>query len=100
MEEDFYEEEEEEEYFDEDFDWQYNADIVVFIRIIFFIFMEIFSTGYTVSTMLASVGTNGQTFFADVAPVITFVVGIVVVLALIPRVISWFKHIGRSSARA
>lgn len=58
--------------------------------------MEIFSTGYTASTLLASVATNGQTFFADIGPVLAWVVGIIVILALAPKVVGWFKAIGRS----
>jgi len=58
--------------------------------------MEIFqATGGTASALIASVSTAVQTTFADLAPVIALVVGIVLAFVVARYVIGLFKHVGK-----
>ena len=57
--------------------------------------MDIFSTDYTSTDMLASVGTAVQTTFASLGPVLVVVVGIILAFIVAKYVISLFKHTGR-----
>jgi uncharacterized membrane protein len=57
--------------------------------------MDIFSTGYTSTDMLASVGTAVQTTFASIGPVLVVVVGLILAFNVGRYVISLFKHAGK-----
>lgn len=58
--------------------------------------MEIFqATGGTATALIASVSTAVQTTFADLAPVIALVVGIVLAFVVARYVIGLFKHVGK-----
>jgi hypothetical protein len=58
--------------------------------------MEIFqTTGGTASALIASVTTAVQDTFADLAPVIALVVGIVLAFIVARYVIGLFKHVGK-----
>lgn len=57
--------------------------------------MDIFSTGYTSTDMLASVGTAVQTTFASIGPVLVVVVGLILAFIVGRYVISLFKHAGK-----
>ena len=58
--------------------------------------MEIFqATGGTASALIAIVSTAVQTTFADLAPVIALVVGIVLAFVVARYVIGLFKHVGK-----
>ena len=57
--------------------------------------MDIFSTGYTASTLLASVTTGAQDTFASLGPVIALVVGIVLAFVVARYLIGIFKTVGK-----
>lgn len=61
--------------------------------------MDIFSTGYTSTMLVANVATSVQTTFASIAPVMEVVVGIVLAFIVAKYIISLFKHTGRVSSR-
>lgn len=61
--------------------------------------MDIFSTGYTASDLVANATTAGQTTFASLGGVIEVVVGIVLALVLARYVIGLFKTAGRASGK-
>lgn len=58
--------------------------------------MDIFSTGYTATTLVANVATAVQTTFASLAPIIEVVVGIILAFVVARYVISLFRHTGRT----
>lgn len=57
--------------------------------------MDIFSTGYTATTLLASVTTGAQDTFASLGPVIALVVGIVLAFVVARYLIGIFKTVGK-----
>jgi hypothetical protein len=58
--------------------------------------MQIFQeTGGTATSLIASVSSAVQTTFADLAPVIALVVGIVLAFVVARYVIGLFKHVGK-----
>jgi hypothetical protein len=60
--------------------------------------MEFFSTGYTASTLLASVGTATQSTVADLGPVLAVVGGIILAFIAIRYIVSLVKSTGKSKA--
>lgn len=60
--------------------------------------MDVFSSGYAGSDLVANVATATQTTFASLAPVFEVVIGIVLALILARYVIGLFKHAGRTSS--
>lgn len=57
--------------------------------------MDIFSTGYTSTELLANVSTAVQTTVASVAPVVEIVVGVILAFVLAKYLIGLFKHVGK-----
>lgn len=61
--------------------------------------MDIFTTGYTASTLVASVADGAQTTFASIAPILAVVVGLILAFVVARYIIGLFKTAGRTSAR-
>jgi hypothetical protein len=61
--------------------------------------MDIFSTGYTSTQLLASVATGAQETFASIAPLVAVVVGLILAFVVARYIIGLFKHAGRTSAK-
>lgn len=59
--------------------------------------MDIFSTGYTASTLIANVTSGAQDTFASLGPILALVAGVVVAFIVARYVIGLFKHVGRAS---
>lgn len=55
--------------------------------------MSFFSTGYTATDMLASVATGAQTTIADMGPIATTVVGIIIGFVVLGLIVSLFKRV-------
>ena len=60
--------------------------------------MDIFSTGYTSTELVADVASGAQTTFASVAPVVAVVVGLILAFIVARYIIGLFKHAGRTSS--
>ncbi len=61
--------------------------------------MEFFSTGYTASELLASVGTGTQSTVADLGPIVAVVGGIILAFIGIRFIVSLVKSTGRHSTK-
>ena len=61
--------------------------------------MDIFSTAYTSTMLVANVANAVQTTFASIAPVVEVVVGIILTFIVARYVISLFRHTGKVSGR-
>jgi len=61
--------------------------------------MDIFSTGYTSTDLVADVGTATQTTFASLAPILAVVVGLILAFIVARYVIGLFRHAGRTSGK-
>lgn len=57
--------------------------------------MDLFTTGYLGSDLVANVATAVQTTLASIAPVLELVVGIILAFVLAKYLIGLFKHVGR-----
>ena len=57
--------------------------------------MDLFTTGYLGTDLVANVATAVQTTLASVAPVIELVVGIILAFVLAKYLIGLFKHVGK-----
>lgn len=57
--------------------------------------MDIFSTGYTATQLVASVAEGAQTTFASLAPILGVVVGLILAFIVARYVIGLFKHAGK-----
>jgi hypothetical protein len=58
--------------------------------------MDLFTTGYLGSDLVANVATAVQTTLASIAPVLELVVGISLAFVLAKYLIGLFKHVGKS----
>ena len=61
--------------------------------------MTFFSTGYSVSDLLASVGSSTQATVQDLGPVLALIAGIILAFIVIRYIVSLVKSTGRSSTR-
>ena len=57
--------------------------------------MDLFTTGYTGTDLVANVGTAVQTTLASIGPVIELVVGVILAFVLAKYLIGLFKHVGK-----
>jgi hypothetical protein len=57
--------------------------------------MDLFTTGYLGSDLVANVATAVQTTLASIAPVLELVVGIILAFVLAKYLIGLFKHVGK-----
>jgi hypothetical protein len=57
--------------------------------------MDLFTTGYLGSDLVANVATSVQTTLASIAPVLELVVGIILAFVLAKYLIGLFKHVGK-----
>jgi hypothetical protein len=57
--------------------------------------MDIFSTGYTASTLVASVAQGAQDTFASLGPILAVVVGLILAFVVAKYIIGLFKTAGR-----
>jgi hypothetical protein len=57
--------------------------------------MDLFTTGYLASDMVANVATAVQTTLASVAPIVELVVGIILAFVLVKYLIGIFRHVGK-----
>jgi len=61
--------------------------------------MDIFSTGFSSTTMLADVAAAVQSTVASLGGVITLVIGIILTFILLPKVIGLFRHAGKATSK-
>jgi len=57
--------------------------------------MDIFSTGYTATQLVASVATGAQETFASIAPILAVVVGLILAFVVARYIIGLFKTAGK-----
>jgi hypothetical protein len=57
--------------------------------------MDIFSTGYSATTMLASVVSGAQATFASIGPIFTWVGGVLIAFIVARYVLGLLKHVGK-----
>lgn len=57
--------------------------------------MDIFSTGYTASDLIANVVTSGQITFASLGPILELVGGLILAFIVVKYIISLVKHTGK-----
>jgi hypothetical protein len=57
--------------------------------------MDLFTTGYLGSDLVANVATAVQTTLASIGPVIELVVGVILAFVLAKYLIGLFKHVGK-----
>ena len=57
--------------------------------------MNLFTTGYLASDLVANVATSVQTTLASIGPVIELVVGVILAFVLAKYLIGLFKHVGK-----
>ena len=57
--------------------------------------MDLFTTGYLGTDLVANVATAVQTTLASIAPVLELVVGITLAFVLAKYLIGLFKHVGK-----
>lgn len=57
--------------------------------------MDIFSTTYPASTLVADASASVQTTFASLAPILAVVIGLILTFIVARYVISLFKHAGK-----
>ena len=57
--------------------------------------MDLFTTGYVGTDLVANVATAVQTTLASIAPVLELVVGIILAFVLAKYLIGLFKHVGK-----
>ena len=57
--------------------------------------MNLFSTGYLASDLVANVATATQTTLASIAPVVELVVGIILAFVLAKYLIGIFRSVGK-----
>ena len=57
--------------------------------------MNLFTTGYLGTDLVANVATAVQTTLASIAPVLELVVGIILAFVLAKYLIGLFKHVGK-----
>ena len=57
--------------------------------------MNLFTTGYLGSDLVANVATAVQTTLASIGPVIELVVGVILAFVLAKYLIGIFKHVGK-----
>lgn len=58
--------------------------------------MDLFTTGYLASDLVANVATAVQTTLASIGPVVELVVGIILAFVLARYLISLFRHVGKT----
>ena len=57
--------------------------------------MDLFSTGYSATDLVANVATSVQTTLAGVAPIVEIVVGVILAFVFARYIIGLFKHVGK-----
>ena len=57
--------------------------------------MDLFSTGYSATDLVANVATAVQTTLAGVAPIVEIVVGVILAFVFARYIIGLFKHVGK-----
>ena len=57
--------------------------------------MNIFTTGYSASTLVASATAGAQTTFESIGPILAVVAGVILAMVLARYVLSLFKQVGK-----